>query len=145
MDTFDRYYDNDIKDITRTSTAGKDASRHHEQSFLTSLPSQKICLTMIKNKVQLINLIWVYLGEYQYILQENANALVVTGSHCWHPCCMTQVIYGQVQERQDLCTTQEEADVIIAPHLAEKGRNSIQVLADDTDVFVFLLHFYKQG
>ncbi len=59
-----------------------------------------------------------------------------------------QVIYGHVQEGQDPCTIHEEADVIIAPqvvHLAEKGRNSIQVLADDTDVFVLLLHLYKQG
>ena len=58
-----------------------------------------------------------------------------------------QVRVGQVQERQDLRTTHEEADVIIAQHvvhLAETGHNSIRVLADDTDVFVLLLHFYKQ-
>ncbi len=86
MDTFDMYYDNSVKDITRTSRAGKNASRQHELSLHTSLPPQKVCLTMIKIKVQLINLTWVYFGEYQDLLPENANALVVTGSHYWHPC-----------------------------------------------------------
>ena len=58
-----------------------------------------------------------------------------------------QVSAGQVQERQDLRTTHEEADVIIAQqvvHLAETGHSNIRVLADDTDVFVLLLHFYKK-
>ena len=57
-----------------------------------------------------------------------------------------QVIYSQVQGRQDLCTLHEEADVIITPqvvHLVEKRHDSIQVLGDDTDVFVLLLHFCK--
>jgi len=54
---FDRYCDNSIKDITRTSRAGKDASRQHQLSLLTPLPSQKVCLTVTENKVQLINLI----------------------------------------------------------------------------------------
>lgn len=140
---FDRYYDNSVKDITRSSRAGKDASRQHQLSLLTPLPSQKVCLTVKKNKVQLINLIWLYIREHQDLLPQNGNALVVTGSL---PTPM-QVSDGQVQERQDLRTTHEEADVIIAQqvvHLAETGHSNIRVLADDTDVFVLLLHFYKQ-
>ncbi len=140
---FDRYYDNSVKNIMRTFRAGKDASRQHELSLLTPHPSQKVCLTVTKNKVQLTNLIWVYLRKHHDLLPQNGKALVVTGSE---PTPM-QVIDGQVMERQDLRTTHEEADVIIAQqvvHLAETGHNSIRVLADDTDVFVLLLHFYTQ-
>ena len=43
---FDRYYDNSIKDITRTSHAGHNASRQHQLSLLTPLPPQKVCLTV---------------------------------------------------------------------------------------------------
>ena len=48
-------------------------------------------------------------------------------------------------EKTDLKTTHEEADVIIVQqivHLALKGAQSIQVISDDTDVFVLLLHFF---
>ena len=77
---FDRYCDNSVKDITRLFRAGKYASRQHHLSLLTPLPSQKVCLTVTKNKVQLINLIWLYNREHHNLLPQNGNALVVTGS-----------------------------------------------------------------
>ena len=37
----DQYYDKNIKEITRTSRAGKHASREHQLSLLTPLPPQE--------------------------------------------------------------------------------------------------------
>lgn len=140
---FDRYFESSIKEITRTSRAGKNASRQHQLSMLTPLPPQKVCLTVTKNKVQLINLICEYLRQHNDLLPQNGNVLVVTGAE---PTPM-EVCNRNVQERSDLCTTHEEADVIIVQqvvHLANTGKSSIRVIADDTDVFVLLMHFYKE-
>ena len=139
---FDRYYDNSIKQTTRTSRAGNNASRQHQLSLLTPLPPQKVCLTVTKNKVQLINLICVYLRERSDLLPQNGKLLVVTGAD---PIPM-EICNGNIRERADLRTTHEEADVIIiqqAVHSANSGKNSIRVIADDTDVFILLIHFYK--
>lgn len=140
---FDRYNDNSIKEITRTSRAGKHASRIHQLTLVTPLPPQKVCLTVTKNKVQLINLIWAYLREHREQLPQNGNVLVVTASEP----TPIQISNEYVEERQDLRTTHEEADVIIVQqvvHLAGIGRDSIRVIADDTDVFVLLLHFFRE-
>lgn len=141
---FDRYFENSIKEITRTSRAGKNASRQHQLSMLTPLPPQKVCLTVTKNKVQLINLICEYLRQQNDLLPQNGKVLVVTGAE---PTPM-EICNGSVQERPGLRTTHEEADVIIVQqvvHLANTSKSSIRVIADDTDVFVLLLHFTKRS
>ena len=51
-----------------------------------------------------------------------------------------------MQERPDLQTTHEEANVIVIKQvviLAYSGKHNIHVVADDTDVFVLLLHYYQ--
>ena len=139
---FDRYYDNSIKETTRTSRAGNNASRQHQLSNLTPLPPQKFCLTVTQNKLQLINLICMFLRERHDLLPQNRNLLVVTGAE---PTPM-EICDGSIRERPDLRTTHEEADVIIIQqvvHLANSGKLSIRVIADDTDVYVLLLHYYK--
>ena len=48
-----------------------------------------------------------------------------------------------MRERADLRTSHEEADVVIvqhAVHLADLGKMSVRVVAEDTDVFVLLIH-----
>ena len=140
---FDRYLANSIKDTTRASRAGKNASRQHQLSLLTPLPPQKVCLTVTHNKVQLIHLICEYLRQNNNVLSGNGNVLVVTGAE--HT--PVEICNSNVQERPDLRTTHEEADVIIVQqvvHLAETGKTSIRVIADDTDIFVLLLHFYQE-
>ncbi len=138
---FDRYYDDSIKEITRTSRAGTNASRQHQLSMSTPLPPKNVCLTVTKNKVQLIALICVHLRLWCDQLPQNGRLLVVTGSEP----TPIEISDGIIRERPDLRTTHEEADVIITQqvvHLANAGENSIRVLSDDTDVFVLLLHFY---
>ena len=138
---FDRYYDNSIKENTRASRAGQHASREHQLSMQTPLPPQKVCLTVTRNKVQLIKLVCDYFTQKKHLLPRNGKSLVITGPDL----IPIQISAAAEVERIDLRTTHEEADVIIVQqvvHLACSRITSIRVIADDTDVFVLLLHFY---
>ena len=56
-----------------------------------------------------------------------------------------QVHLGQKSWRNNLMTTQEEADVLISRQViaaATDGNSSSKVLCDDTDVFALLCHYY---
>ena len=57
-----------------------------------------------------------------------------------------EICDGDIRTRSNPLTTHEEVDVIIIQqvvYLANLGKNSIRVMADDTDVFILLLHYYK--
>ena len=139
---FDRYYVDSIKEGTRTSRAGSNASRQHQLSMSTPLPPKNVCLTVSKNKLQLITLICIYLREWSKQLPQNGRKLVVTGPDS----IPIEICNANTQERLDLQTTHEEADVIIIKQvvvLAYSGKHNIHVVADDTDVFVLLLHYYQ--
>ena len=56
-----RYVENSTKQMTRSSRSGNDASRKHQLCLHTTLPTQKVALNIVHNKVQLINLICHYL------------------------------------------------------------------------------------
>ena len=140
---FDRYYSKSIKQITRTARMGKNASRRHQLSLDTTLPMKKVCLTVTENKVQLISIICKYLSKNRHLLPHNGRSLVVTGGEP----TPIELCNGIMTERPDLRTSHEEADVIIIQqvvHLAETGKKTINVIADDTDVFVLLAHFYRE-
>ena len=57
-----------------------------------------------------------------------------------------QLHFGRQSGRQDLITTQEEADIII-PHqvlaAVTDGKSSIKVCCEDTNIFVLLCHSYR--
>ena len=137
---FDRYYEYSIKNATRTTRAGKEASRRHKLDLHTPLPVQKVVLNVTENKMQLIKLICTYIMEHAELLAE--NRLVLTGQDP----TPIEVFDGKVTLRHDLRTTHEEADVVIVQqmvHIALTGAPSIRVISDDTDVFVLLVHFFK--
>ena len=49
--------------------------------------------------------------------------------------------------RLDICTSREEADNIIIQQTfmaAEQGEECLSVTADDSDVYILLLHYYNQ-
>ena len=52
---------------------------------------------------------------------------------------------GVINKRQDMKTTQEEADTMIVQQVAEVKAKQVLVVADDTDIFVLLLHLCCQG
>ena len=101
---FDRYYNNSIKETTRIARAGKNASRHHQLSLLTPLPPQKVCLTVTRNKLQLIKFICEFLREQQDLVPRNRR-LVVTGaeptplSYVMRVCVIDQ-IFAQLMKKQ---------------------------------------------
>ncbi len=45
----------------------------------------------------------------------------------------------------DMTTTQEEADIIIVQQVAHVQAEIVLMIADDTDIFVDLIHFCCQG
>ena len=47
---------------------------------------------------------------------------------------------GILIKRLDMRTTQEEADTIIVQQVADVQADRVLVVADDTDIFVLLLH-----
>ena len=52
---------------------------------------------------------------------------------------------GVITQRQDMKTMQEEADTMIVHQVADVRPKKALVIADDTDIFVLLLHFCCQG
>ena len=143
---FDRYYAYSIKGETRNSRAGKKASRVHKLRSDTPLPPQQVVLNVSKNKIQLIEIICDQLIEKVQERQQKSqkkpehvirNTLVVTSSHP----VPIEVCKGIIIHREDMRTTHEEADVILAQQMVTEApnRDCIKVLCDDTDVFVLLV------
>ena len=132
---FDCYIENSTKEVTRLQRAGKHASRGHKLQLSSPLPQQQVLLNVTENKRQLIDIICQYCLDNPI---RSDNSLVVTG-----PDTPIEYNHGLVIYREDMKTSHEEADVIIPNQvsmLAEIGLSSIRVVADDTDVFVLLLH-----
>lgn len=69
------------------------------------------------------------------------HKLVLTGSDP----VPVEINSGVLIKRQDMKTTQEEADTIIVQQVVEAKAKKVLVVADDTDIFVLLLHFFCQG
>ena len=103
------------------------------------MPSQKIILTVATNKSQLIDLICEDLrshsGDFRHY------KLVVTGRDP----VPIEINCDVIIQRQDMCTTHEEADTIIVQQVADVPSQKALVVADDTDIFVLLLHFCHSG
>ena len=105
------------------------------------LPQQQVVLSVTKNKVQLIDLICEELQQLDDVPLN--TSLVITGRS---PVPM-EVRSDALVQRFDLKTTQEEADVIIPQQvvvLADMGCKTINVICDDTDVFVLLAHYFAE-
>ena len=48
--------------------------------------------------------------------------------------------------KREMCTTHEEADVIIVQQVVKSKEGNVEtnkVICDDTDVFLLLMYFYK--
>ena len=105
----------------------------------TRLPPQKVMLTVTRNKVQLIDLICEDMAFHKDYFSQ--HKLVHTGSDP----VPVEINSGVIIKRQDMKTTQEEADTMIVQQVAEVKAKKVLVVADDTDIFVLLLHLCCQG
>ena len=133
-----RYKADSRKESTRNGR-GKGASRVYSLRNTTRLPPQKVMLTVTINKVQLIDLICEDMAFHKDDFSQ--HKLVLTGSDP----VPVEINRGVIIKRQDMKTTQEEADTMIVQQVAEVKANQVLVVADDTDIFVLLLHFCCLG
>ena len=95
-------------------------------------------LTVTGNKVQLIDLMCEDMAFHKDYFSQ--HKLVLTVSNPVH----VEINRGVVIKRQDMKTTQEEADIMIVQQVAEVKATKVLVVADDTDIVVLLLHFCCQ-
>ena len=133
-----RYKADSRKESTRNGR-DKGASRVYSLRNTTRLPPQKVMLTVTRNKVQLIDLICEDMAFHKDDFSQ--HKLVLTGSN---PVPVV-INRGVIIKRQDMKTTQEEADTMIVQQVAEVKAKKVLVVADDTDIFVLLLHFCCLG
>ena len=68
---FDRYFEYSIKSATRSNRSGQNATRRHRLSLASPLPPQKVGLTVVENKVQLIDLICAVLVKRSCLVPTN--------------------------------------------------------------------------
>lgn len=114
---FDRYNVNSVKTHERSRRARGIVSTEHDLQQNTPLPSREVIMKSSRNKEKLINLI---------CQAETESRLHLIGDK--------QCKFGH-----------EEADVNIIAYMLtaiQNGAKNIQITADDTDIFVLLLHFY---
>ena len=136
---FDRY-NKSIKNATRCQRAYK-AAREYKLTMNAPLPQQQVVLSVTKNKVQLIELICEELQQLDDVPLN--TSLVITGRS---PVQM-EVRSDALVQRFDLKTTHEEADVIIPQQvvaLADMGCKTINVICDDTYVFLLIAHYFAE-
>ena len=137
--TFDRYRDYSIKGQTRLKRLGNHL-RTHVLTLETPLPPKEMTLKSSKTKIQLINLICDSLLNY-FTIKKCQQSLFITGQDD----VPSSTCKGVQQKRDDMRTTHEEADVIIPLQVQcamNKGYKNIQVICDDTDVFVLLVYYH---
>ena len=105
----------------------------------TRLPPQKFMLTVIRNMVQLIDLMCEDMTIHKNDFSQ--HRLVLTGSDP----VPVKINKGVIIKRQDMTTKQEEADTMVVQQVEEVKAKKVLVVADGTDIFVILLHFCCQG
>ena len=132
-----RYKADSRKESTRNGR-DKGASRVYSLRNTTRLPPQKVMLTVTRNKVQLIDLICEDMAFHKDDFSQ--HKLVLTGSDA----VPVEINRGVIIKRH-MKTTQEEADTMIVQQVAEVKAKKVLVVADDTDIFVLLLHFCCLG
>lgn len=137
---FDRYYPYSIKSATRAER-GKAAARSHKLTRQTPLPPKATLLANKDNKIQLIEIL--FSDIITSVKAKNmSNKLVITGSQD----VPIQVIHSVENQRPDLTSRHEEADIIMVQQVicsvTQSECNHVRVISDDTDVFVLLAYHY---
>ena len=107
---FDRYHEYSIKSTTRDGRETGITRKHHLLRT-TKLPAQKVVLSSVENKKQLIRILCEELTENRllHLRSTGDHKLVVTGEVP----CPIEVQNEERRTRYDLETHQEEADIII--------------------------------
>ena len=92
-------------------------------------------LTVIRNKVQLIDLICEGMAFHKDDISQ--HKLVLTGSD---PVAV-EINMGVIIKRQDMKTKQELADTMVVQQVEEGKSKKVLVVADDTDIMYLFFCF----
>ena len=134
---FDRYTAGIINESTRNDR-DQGANQVNELRPLARLPTQKVVLTVSRNKTQLVDLIMEDLQAHKDVLN---GKLAITGNDP----VPVQINEGVVSKMEGMTITHEEADTMIIHQVAYVGTNNVLVVAYDIDIFVLLCHFVFRG
>ena len=127
-------YKDSIKGLTR-HYRDIGASRVYQLTLDTELPSMDVLLKVTENKEQLIQLV---VDDFiRHASSIYPNKVILTGQDP----IPIQISNGNVTSAKDLRATQEEADTIIIHQLVVSAPSTAIIIADDTEIFVLLLHF----
>ena len=136
---FDIYHAYSIKSTTRDGRETGITRKHH-LLWTTKFPAQKVVLSSVENKKQLIRILCEELTDDRLFRLRSTgdHKLVVTGEDP----CPIEVQNEERRTRYNQETHQEEADIIIVQQVLKcvGEAQSISVISDDTNVFVLLLH-----
>ena len=116
----------------------------HHLTTATILSSQKVVLTVTENKKQLINIICEELQNDKDFIDSFSHepTLLITGEG--DP---VEITRGGVIPRPDIFTSHEGTDDITNQQTfmaVDQGAECSSLMADDTDVYFLLLHYYNQ-
>ena len=137
---FDKYNDFSTKSSARSERTS--SQRLYPLTLSSPLPSQSSILSVAQNKKQLIVIFIDSLAGDRVFSQDLGRKLIVTGQT---PTPIEISADGLVIFRQDLENFHEEADAIIvaqAIYAATVEFKHVQVVADDTDIYIMLLYHY---
>ena len=116
----------------------------HHLTTTTILSSQKVVLTVTENKKHLINIICEELQNDKDFIDSFSHEHTLLITEEGDP---VEITRERVIPRPDIFTSHEETDNIIIQQTfmaVEQGAECLSVMADDTDVYILLLHYYNQ-
>ena len=139
---FDRYKDGSIKSGTRDARIGS-FQRFYQLTLTRDLPPKEICLSSIKTKENLFEIISQELCK-RFVVNTTANRLVINAGNP----VPEEVQLGVQISRTDLASLYEESDYMIPQQIAAivsaDEKAVVTVLSAVTDVFVLLcFHLWK--
>ena len=141
---FNRYKDFSTKTSTRTSRMAE-RCKVFQLSLTSPLPSQKVTLTITQNKKQLIDIICKHIQKNSYFQKNSEKHKLMITSQQKSP---VEISCGVVIQRDDIATNQEADNIVVqqAIQVAVNEQKHVNILANDTDVYTFLLyHYLEQG
>ncbi|KAK2175269.1 hypothetical protein NP493_740g01003 [Ridgeia piscesae] len=116
-------------------------NRVHKLTPVMPAPAKPVILTNTKNKIQLnAMLVEGPLNSDYYTNAIQKHTLTTAGVSD----VPVAIVGGARIDRHDLCSTHEEADIIITQHAISCSLSGkcVRVVYDDTDVLVLLVYFY---
>ena len=136
---FDKYRQFSVKSHTGAERLGR-IRRASKLSVGSPLPSKDVTMKTTATKVQLIAL---RANDLLSFFLSSKRKIVVTANEEYPE----ESHLGVRKMRADMRTSHKEADVMIPQQIAvvsATGSTCLKVICEDTDVFVFLCHFYLE-